>query len=163
MVARCLQKVSAVVEILCLFMFVVMCACLTIQISGRYLFERSFFWAEEIARYAMVWIVFLGAVAATYRHAHTRIEFFAGLLPKMGQRAAYILVTALSIVFLVAITVASSNMLWLGTIMKSTALGIPMIMVYSALPVSAVLMIFYLAWDCYTTLHSHGEDEEAEC
>ncbi len=91
------------------------------------------------------------------------IEFFAGLLPKMGQRAAYLLVTALSIAFLATITFASSNMLWLGTIMTSTAMGIPMILVYSAVPAGSVLMILYLAWDCYITLRSHEEKEDARC
>ncbi len=163
MVTRCLQTVSVVIEALCFFMFVVMCASLTIQITGRYCFDRSFFWAEELARYSMVWIVFLGAVAATHRHAHTRIEYFVGLLSQTGQRLAYLLVTALCVLFLGVIAYASSNMLWLGSIMKSTAMGLPMILVYSALPACSVLMILYLVWDCFTTLRGAPQGGDATC
>lgn len=141
-----LKKLMIFVEYLCAFFFVIMCSSLSLQIFARYCFNVSFFWAEEVARYSMVWIVFLGAVAGVAHGAHTRIDFFIRLLPGAIQRYIPVLTNTICIVFLATLIYSSSKMINIGLIMKSTALKIPMVLVYGALPACSILMIIYLVW-----------------
>jgi hypothetical protein len=52
-----------------------MCVCLTLQVVIRYTVGASVFWAEELARYSMVWIVYL----LLFRWASQR-----GIMPLSG-------------------------------------------------------------------------------
>ena len=42
-------------------MMAVMVALVFANVVGRYVFNRSFIWAEELSQYLMVWVTFLGA------------------------------------------------------------------------------------------------------
>lgn len=53
-----------------------------VQIISRALFNMSFPWTEELARYLMIWVTFLGASFAFQYGAHISIEAFVTRLKK---------------------------------------------------------------------------------
>lgn len=53
------------------------------EVFRRFFFSYSSIWAEEIARYAFIYIAWIGASAAIRERAHIRIDF---LLPMLSQR-----------------------------------------------------------------------------
>jgi len=57
-----------------------------INVVGRYLFGHAIFWAEEILNYMLMWSVFLGMVAVTYRGAHLNMDLFSTHLKGLPQR-----------------------------------------------------------------------------
>ena len=147
-IEQTLRRCIVCLEYLCVFLFAVMCGSLTVQIVARYLlFNASTAWAEELARYAMVWIVFLGAVIATSRCAHTRIEFFVRLFSPRLQVCAEVMVNALCMTFLLVVAYHSQPLLEVSLLMLAPALQVPMAAVYSSVPVCSILMTIYLAWN----------------
>ena len=135
-------------EYLCVFLFAIMCGSLTVQIVTRYLLlNASTAWAEELARYTMVWIVFLGAVIATSRCAHTRIEFFVRLFSPRLQVLTEVLVNVLCSLFLLAVAYSSQSLLAVSMLMSAPVLRFPMAVVYSAVPVCSILMSVYFVWN----------------
>ncbi len=164
-IAKLLDLVSRGIEYLCALFFLLMCSCLTLQVVARYTVADSFFWAEELARYAMIWIVYLGAVVAVRRKAHTRIDFFVNILPRRLRRFTAALVDAACIAFLLIVLTASQPLLKIGLTMKSTALHIPVILVYGALPLCSVLMILYFLAGIVADLRGghDGEGGQGRC
>ncbi|SBV97392.1 conserved membrane hypothetical protein [uncultured delta proteobacterium] len=158
MVDKVLGSLSRGIEFLCAIFFVVMGASLTLQIFSRYCMDQSVFWAEEMARYSMVWLVYLGVVVAASERAHTRIEFFVGLFPTGVYKAIKVLVNIACLLFLGGITYHSVNLMKLGMMMKSSGMQIYMIYVYVALPVGAVLTSVYLVWEIFYILKK-GKDQ----
>ena len=143
-----LRRFITCLEYLCTFLFVVMCVSLTVQIVARYaLMNVQVPWTEELARYAMVWIVFLGAVIAASRCAHTRIEFFVRLFPLRLQMCAEVLVNMACMIFLLIVAYCSLPLLEVSLLMRAPSLGFPMAVVYGAVPVCSILMIVYFAWN----------------
>ena len=53
------------------------------EVFRRFFLSYSSIWAEEIARYAFIYIAWIGASAAIRERAHIRIDF---LLPMLSQR-----------------------------------------------------------------------------
>jgi TRAP-type C4-dicarboxylate transport system permease small subunit len=98
-------------------------------------------WTEEIARYTLIWMVFLGA-AIGVRHARMiALEFGIRKLPAgVGVPIRYA-VMIMSIAFFGLLFWVGMDFLELGRSERSPVLGITRDYVYWAMPVGMVLMI----------------------
>lgn len=110
----------------------------------RYAFNFSIVWVEEVTRYLMVWVGFLGSGLVLRYGAHIAVDTFQDLLP---QRAARALRAA--IVALLAATFAW--MTWLGIRYVGFAWDqtTPILqwrtgLVYLAVPIGSLLMLVHL-------------------
>jgi len=127
--------------------FILMVVVTFMQVVSRYVFGHSFFWAEELARYAMVWLTFLGAALAILEREHINIDFFIKQLPKALYPYANVLINLILVIFVAALMYYSLPIIQTSMKIHSTGLGIPMGYVNLALPVSGVFMIVYLITD----------------
>lgn len=98
-------------------------------------------WTEELARYCLIWMVFLGA-AVGVRHARMiALEFGVRRLPDrlgIGLRYASI---AIAMGFFVLLFVVGLRFVDLGRSETSPVMGITKDLVYWAMPVGAALML----------------------
>ena len=121
----------------------VMVGTVILQVYCRFVLGNSLSWSEELARYAFVWITFLGAAVA-YRHGgHIIVETIVVLLPRRAQLALAWLVDALMVVALVVLLVQGLGIVEVNSNVEATMLEIPMSWVYGAVPVSAAIMLSY--------------------
>jgi TRAP-type C4-dicarboxylate transport system permease small subunit len=111
------------------------------QVIFRFVIEQPLAWTEELARYCLVWITFLGAAFAMGKKAHVGLEIVKNSLPKMGQKIISILSTIVSVAFFVIIMDHGLELMNQSMTQLSPVLQIPMGVVYSVLPVSALLLI----------------------
>ncbi len=116
------------------------------NVIARYAFNHSFVWAEELSRYMMIWVGFLGSGLVLRAGAHIAVEVLQDLLPR---RAAQALRLAVLLVMLVCI----GAMLWLGVQYVQFAWGqeSPVLnwnfgVIYLAIPIGAVLMLLHGAF-----------------
>ncbi|WP_353733679.1 TRAP transporter small permease [Syntrophothermus sp.] len=72
---------------------------LVVQVVARLVFSISLSWAEELARYSHIWLVFVGAAVATCWDAHIQVDFFTAFLPKGALRQLRLGVAVLGAVF----------------------------------------------------------------
>jgi TRAP-type C4-dicarboxylate transport system permease small subunit len=63
-----------------------MCLVVFAAVVCRYALALPFASGEEIARYLMVWCIFLGIIGATRKKAHVRVEAFVDFLPAAPRR-----------------------------------------------------------------------------
>jgi TRAP-type C4-dicarboxylate transport system permease small subunit len=114
------------------------------NVSLRYLSNFSITWAEEVARYLMIWMTFLGAGLSLRIGGHVAITNLHDFLGIRLQRALRALIGLLLICFFVA-------MMWIGYeyMMRmgrqlTPATRIPFSYIYAAMPIGFVLMIVHL-------------------
>lgn len=98
-------------------------------------------WTEELARYALIWMVFLGA-AVGVRHARMiSLEFVVRAVPdRLGVTLRYG-VMALSVVFFAMLIWVGHQFVMLGQTETSPVMGIRKDLVYWAMPIGMGLMI----------------------
>ena len=60
------------------------------EVFRRFFLSYSSIWAEEVARYAFIYIAWIGASAAIRERAHIRIDFLLPLLSNRFRALAYI-------------------------------------------------------------------------
>lgn len=98
-------------------------------------------WTEELARYTLIWMVFLGA-AVGVRHARMiALEFGVRKLPARAGVPIRYAVMIMSIAFFGLLFWVGLDFLELGRSETSPVLGITKDRVYWAMPVGMVLMI----------------------
>lgn len=114
------------------------------------------FWAEEIIRYACIWMVFLCSGLTIRYGIHFRVDLVLGLLPKRAAVALGLFAVAVMIWFEVVLIWFGSKVTIMNMEQQSTSLEFPMGYVYIAIPIGGVLMLFEtlrMGW----TIWSRGE------
>jgi TRAP-type C4-dicarboxylate transport system permease small subunit len=56
----------------------------------RYAFHSGIAQSEELSRWLMVWLTFLGAVVALREHAHLGVDTLVRALPPLGKRLCFV-------------------------------------------------------------------------
>ena len=74
-------------------------AVVFIEVVRRFVFEYSSYWGEETARYAFIYLVWIGAAAAVKNRAHLRIDIIFDFLPPRGVALVYLLGDVLTLIF----------------------------------------------------------------
>ena len=65
-------------------------AVIAVEVFRRFVLSYSSVWGEEVARYAFIYLVWIGAASAIRDRAHIRIDIVMHLLPPRGRAAIYL-------------------------------------------------------------------------
>lgn len=111
----------------------------------RYTSDVSIPWAEEVARYLMIWLTFLGIGPVLRVGGHVAIESLQDALVESSARLLRVLVLSICAGFCVLLS-WSGVMLMERTVYQTTAVTeISFAWVSAAVPVGAVLSLWHLA------------------
>ena len=146
-------------EYILLVLFPLMVIVVFVATCVRYLTVMSLPWAEEVARYSMVWIAYIGASLGIKRNAHLGVEAALLLLPKGTRKYFDYLRYLIIILFNVLIAYYTFQIIQsqISTEQVSPSLRIPMWFAYGAIPVGSVLM----AWRCIQMMAQVGQPTTA--
>lgn len=122
-----------------------------VNVIGRYVFGSTIIWADEIQIYIMIWMAFLGAVVATWRQMHLRMDLLFRMLPPPLRLCVQVLEFAAMIV-LAGVVVALSgqyayNMLVLGRL--SDVAQVPMWIPHSGVALGFSLILLMALWQLW--------------
>ena len=102
------------------------------QFLTRYVLNDSAAWTEEIARYELIALVFIGAGVGVAKNNHIQVDFFYRHMPAAMGRIMSGLVDALRIAFFVAAAVMTVQMMMkIGNQTRMTIVDLPMNVVYA--------------------------------
>jgi TRAP-type C4-dicarboxylate transport system permease small subunit len=111
----------------------------------RYTTSQSIEWAEEVARYLMVWLTFLGAGPVLRYGGHIAVDNLQDSLPPRAAVALRAVIAALLFAFF-------GFMVWFGVLYVQRAqfqmtptTQISMGWVYAAMPVGGLLLMLHFA------------------
>jgi TRAP-type C4-dicarboxylate transport system permease small subunit len=124
--ARISRVIDTVIDTLAIAMLVVMVCAMTWQVFGRYVLGRSPAWAEELARYMMVWLTFLGAAAVLRSGSHLTVTALVDHLGPRGKAVLMALRDVLMFGLCVTLAWASWKFAAINAAQESAAMEIPM-------------------------------------
>lgn len=134
-------------------------AVITLQVVSR-VFFTAFGWTEELARFLLVWLTFMGAVHAWYARRHIAVSVIVGHLPDTARKTATLAALAVALAFLLALTWVSYQYMSAQSFQKSAAMRIPMSWIYAIIPAASLLM-GWLAFSDLMRLLISGEAPQA--
>ena len=83
---RAVDRVLAVVRIVCIVQASALFLIVVLAVIGRYAFGKSLTWTEEVPRYLLIWISFLGAAACVARREHVGFDVLFNAFPTGVRR-----------------------------------------------------------------------------
>lgn len=114
------------------------------NVTLRYLTNFSITWSEEVARYLMIWMTFLGAGLALRFGGHVAITNLQEAMPAQAQRVLRLVIVVLLLAFFAA-------MIWMGydymarmRFQVTPATRISFGYIYAAMPIGFLLMSVHL-------------------
>jgi TRAP-type transport system small permease protein len=126
--------------------FAVLVGVVTLQVLGRIPGFPSPSWTEEVARFALIYMVAFSCGIAVLRAELVNVDMFVTLLPARAQRVIARFVDLVLIVFSLAIIPGSWRYVIGSVGERARSLDIPMITVYVvALIIPVCLALFSLA------------------
>jgi len=125
--------------------YLLMASMLTIvflAVLNRFLIQLPMSWSEEVARYLMIWIAFVGASLGVKHSVHISVDALVHAIPPAAQRMMAQLGNVLSFAFCAWFFYIGAE--FIGRLMDSgqlsPALRMPIYYAYAAVPCGFALM-----------------------
>ena len=116
------------------------------QFFTRYALNNSASWTEEIARYLLIGVVFVGASIGVAKNNHIQVDLLYRYLPARVSRALAIVVDVLRLAFLAAMTFFTAQMMQKMGSYQMTIVDLPMNIVYSVVLFGFAAMTLRSVW-----------------
>ena len=113
-----------------------------LQFFTRYVLNDSLAWTEEIARYGLMWVTFIGAAMVTRRNSHIAVTLLTELLPAGPARVLRALIDVIVLVFLTLLAYFSVLIVQRMQFQRMTVIDLPMSLVYGGVALGCFLMLF---------------------
>ncbi|WP_373236374.1 TRAP transporter small permease [Cohaesibacter celericrescens] len=116
------------------FLLLFMTALIAMQVFMRYVMGESLSWSEELARYVFIWLIYLMISYSAREMKHIKIDAALSLFPQSWQRWVILLGDVLFLAFALFIVQTTYSLVLKQMMLdqRSTALAIPMWMIYAA-------------------------------
>ena len=151
--------INRVIFIVSSLLLTVMVATVAWQVTSRYVFNSPSIYTDELARFLLMWIGMLGTTYAFGCKAHLSMDYMHTFLSKETVKIIKMMLPILSIIFVGFVMVWGGTLLTLNTMKQlSPVLYIPMGVVYSILPITGVINIFYFITYIMDELALKGSD-----
>lgn len=138
--------INKIIEALLVVIFALLVLDVIWQVTSRYLIGQSSSFTEEFARFALIWLAILGAAYLNGQRAHLSMDYLLRKLDPKALRKRLQMIEILMLLFaLIVMVVGGGNLVYTTFILgqQSPAMGVSLGFVYSIVPLSGLLIIFY--------------------
>lgn len=149
-------------KILANFLIVLMAlmvVTVTWQVVTRFILRDPSSYTEELARFLLIWIGLLGAAYALRTKAHLGIDILTYRLTGIRKQITDVSVYSIIILFSILIMIIGGGRLVALTFnlnQISASMGIKMGYIYSVIPISGLLMVYYSILFIIETIKKSG-------
>ena len=116
------RSIDVFLVIFILIMFVSVC----LQVFFRYVLEKPLSWSEELARFAFVWLSFIGAAMSLGKRLHFGIDYLVKKFPSRFAAALEAGTSCLVLVFVLVLVVQGYQTTLSAKLFRSAARNMPM-------------------------------------
>lgn len=142
MLNKILDGIRKITSIFVIFMFTVVVTVVFMQVIMRHVFDSSLSWADELSRFAFVWLVYLGGTITIREGRNVCFDLLLDSFHNKFWKALYTLVSLLCAIFLIIITILGVLVCKANVGEVSPIMGLNMEYVVLAIPVGGLLMLF---------------------
>ena len=114
------------------------------NVVSRYAFNYSIIWVEELTRYMMVWVGFLGSGLVLRLGAHIGVEALQDLLPPPAARMLRVVIVAALAATFIAMTWLGARYVAFAWDQETPVMNWSTGAVYLAIPIGSALMLVHL-------------------
>jgi TRAP-type C4-dicarboxylate transport system permease small subunit len=139
-------KVNYILERALILIMGAMVICVLWQVASRYLLNSPSSWTDEAVRFLFMWVGLLGASYVTGQKMHLAIDILPSKLNPSNQRKLNMGIYTLVFFFaLFTMVIGGARLVYITLTLGqlSPTLEIPLGYVYSVVPLSGLLIMYY--------------------
>lgn len=125
---------------LALGLFWLLGATVAYQFLTRYVLNDSASWTEEIARYLLIGMVFVGAALGVIKNDHIQVDFLYRYLPRRAGRVLSLGVDVLRVAFFACMVWLMAQLMYRIGGDEMTVVALPMNIVYAVIELALCAM-----------------------
>ena len=140
------KRLNRVLEVFLVFLMSVLVLDVLWQVFSRYLLSSPSSFTDELAGFLLIWVGVLGAAYVAGRKEHLAIDIMIQKSPPARKRLLLYIIRSLVFLFALSVMVTGGVILMYTRFVlqvKSAALQLPLGYVYSVLPISGLIIMFY--------------------
>jgi TRAP-type C4-dicarboxylate transport system permease small subunit len=140
------EKLDRTVATALILLMALMVLNVTWQVISRYIFQNPSSFTDELSRYMLIWMGMLGAAYVAGKDQHLAIDLFQQRLASIAKVRLKVFIYLIVILFaLLVMVLGGANLVYITFILqqKSATLQLPLAYVYTIIPVSGLLVIYY--------------------
>ena len=138
-----LKILNAIPLVLGTILMLFISAVTVTNVIARYIFNHGLSWADETARFGLIWITFLGAAVLVRLGEHITVDLFVDRMPRFLQTFCYVLSQLIK-------SSVAMVLIWKGMEQVSRQSGqispgleANMGMIYTVIPFAGLYMLVY--------------------
>ena len=159
MLEKANKLITKILETLIIGMFILLIGTIFSQVILRYFSTFSIAWIDEISRFTLIWATFLAMPLATKYKAHLGVNYFVDLIKvKPLRMVLLLLIEAAILLFNILLIIYGSKMAISAHAMSSMVTQIPMSYIYSILPITSMISIYFTLQEIVKTAKAKGGD-----
>jgi TRAP-type C4-dicarboxylate transport system permease small subunit len=122
-----------------------------LQFFTRYILNDSLAWTEEIARYGLMWLAFIGGAVVTRRKTHIAVELLGNLMkPGLLRTILFAAVDFVTLGFMGLLAYFSVLITERMEFQRMTVIDLPMSIVYGGVALGCFMMLARQAVTVFT-------------
>ena len=107
----------------------------------RFVLNNSLPWTEEVAKFVMVWLAFIGAPVVLKEGGHIAIDFIPSRLPSLVGHAALMLIQVIVMVVLAVLVFQGWALAWNALPQIATTVDVSLFYIFLAVPIGSAMML----------------------
>lgn len=162
-IKKLVKAYNNIEEIVMVYALMLMVAVIFLQVVMRYVFNNSLSWSEELVRYLFIWQVWISSSIGVKNNDQIRIDILPNKLKSYKAKEVLELLCNFLIIFLYVMVLIYSYRHTMNTFNKgmiSTAMQIPMYLVYMSLPFSSAIILIRLVCRVIYDITHFGHTKE---
>ena len=140
------HKLNRILEVFLVILMSLLVLDVLWQVTSRYILSSPSSFTDELAGFLLIWVGVLGAAYVAGRKEHLAIDILIQRSSPARQRLLLYIIYSLILLFALSVMVTGGVILMYTRFalqVKSAALQLPLGYVYSVLPVSGLIIVFY--------------------
>ncbi len=140
------KNFNRVLEVFLVILMSILVVDVLLQVFSRYLLSSPSSFTDELAGFLLIWVGILGSAYVAGRHEHLAIDILIQRSSPARQRNLRFVIHAIILLFALGVMVVGGASLVYSRFVldvKSAALQLPLGFVYSVLPISGAIIVYY--------------------
>jgi len=136
-----IDKINSLVKYIVSILFIVMVILVALQVLTRFVIDYPISWSEEVGRYLMVYIVFLGSGLLVRKNGHIAIDFLLEIINPDNRKRLEFVNLAISTIFFLILIYSGIQLTMVVLGQATPTLQFSMAWAYAAMPIGSTLML----------------------
>ena len=144
-----LKAIDKIFEVIGVLLMATICCTVFTGVFFRYVLNSPLGWIEEVARYALVWVTYIGAYLAMRRSRHLSIDIIHNRLSARGKKILSVVGLLVMLPFFIVLIFVGIRYGRSFIDQRTPYLELPLGYIYFILPVIGILFVTEIAFEIF--------------